>query len=46
MKSWAGTYRILVYFSDKVERRRSRQQPLGREEGREGGDDDDDDMLQ
>jgi len=36
-KSWAGTSRLLVYFSDKVEGRRSRQQPLGRDGGREGG---------
>jgi hypothetical protein len=35
-KSWAGTYRLLVDFSDKVEGRGSRQQPLGREAGRAG----------
>jgi hypothetical protein len=35
-KSWAGTYRLLVYFSDNVEGRRSRQLRLGREGGRAG----------
>ncbi len=41
-----------VYFSDKVEGRRSRQQPLGKEGGMagyldswDGGDDDDDDAA-